>query len=147
MAFAVLASACSSSLYDKVKVREAEVSMWNDVMPGKKSTFNATLSVRLENASREEIVLSDAEGVIAAFPNDIPLRRFVPLLLVNDQPVKELHIHAESNVECRMRTPIFGVPPIDTTRTPLVQFLIRFLTPHGETYLFKSQSTRIHVTQ
>jgi hypothetical protein len=148
-ALAVVAGACHlrESLSDSVSVTLNETQAWNDVMPGAAPKFRAMLHVQLINTSEQDIILTAPEGMIVNSAFGSPLRRFTAELYLMEVRTAELRLRPSVPVDLYMRTPSHGIPPIDTSQSPNIQFVVKFSTPEGNSLLIRGKSTRIFTAQ
>jgi hypothetical protein len=148
-ALAFFAGAChiSESLSDSISVLLLETQAWNDVMPGAAPKFRAMHHVRLTNTTPKEILLNAPEGMILSSTFGNPLRRFTPELYLMEIRTMDIKLLPSIPVDLYIRTPVVGVPPIDTSLAPKIQFAVKFSSPEGNTLLIRSKSTRIFTAQ
>ena len=151
MALALVAGACSvfspSNPERNMDVRETEVQVWNDSMPGSRPRCNVTLGLRVRNTSGDTLRLHDPEVRIIDAETAAPVRRFPPALLANEVPAKSVVLAPMDSIDLLFRSPSWGVEPIDRERHATVRISIRMLSNLEQPWTFTSSQTSIFVTQ
>ncbi len=150
-ALVLAASACSSlappTIYDWLHLAPAETQVWNNRMPGTKPRCNAQLRLQIINRGEQELRLFDPEATLIAAPEGPPLRRFSPLMTINDKRVRELTLAQGDSIEVAFRSPDFGLEPIDGSLYPRVRFMLRMESSLEHPLQFGSPVVEIFETQ
>jgi hypothetical protein len=151
MALVLVTGACSvfspAPYGGLVTIREAEVLVWNDAMPGMKPRCNVTSRLVLTNKTRETLRLFDIDAQIVDAQSGLSLRRFPPSFLVNELPSRDISIAAGDSVSVNLRSPSWGIEPIDRHAHPDVLLTFRALTSAGKPVVYTSSVTTMFETQ
>ncbi|MBE0642920.1 MAG: hypothetical protein IH600_02470 [Bacteroidetes bacterium] len=151
VALVLAASACSSlappTIYDWLHFAPTETQVWNNRMPGTKPRCNAQMHLQIINKGEQDVRLHDPEATLIIAPDGAPLRRFSPLMTINDKRVRDLTLAKGDSIEVVFRSPDFGLEPIDGSTYPQVRFMLRMQSSVGETLLFGSPVVKIFETQ
>ncbi len=150
-ALVLAASACSTlappTIYDWLHVAPAETQVWNNRMPGTKPRCNAQLRLQIVNHGEKDVRLFDPEATVIAAPDGPPLRRFTPLMSVNDKRIRELTLAAGDSIEVGFRSPDFGLEPIDGAKYPRLRIMLRMESSLEQPLQFGSPVVEIFETQ
>lgn len=150
-ALVLAAGACSStappSIYDWLIFAPAETQVWNNRMPGTRPRCNAMLRMLIINNGEQAVQLRNPEGIVVVAPDGPPLRRFSPLMIINDRRVRELTVAAGDSMEVVFRSPDFGLEPIDASVNPKVRYMLRLESSVEHTLQFGSPVVEIFETQ
>ncbi len=151
MALALAAGACSvfspSDPGSRLDVKETEVQVWNDSMPGSRPRCNVTLGLMVKNTSGDTVRLRDPEVRILDAVSGEPVRRFPPSLLAETIPAKRIALAPRDSIALLFRSPSWGVDPINREQHPSVRISIRMLSDSEQPWLFTSTPTLIFATQ
>ncbi len=151
MALALAAGACSvfspSDHSGLLSVRQGEVLVWNDSMPGSRPRCNATLQLTVTNVSGDSLQLREAEAQIFDGTSGQPLRRFPPALLVNDTPARTVTLAEGDSTVLLFRSPAWGVEPIDRESHPTVRMSVRMWTSAERPLLHTSEAVSLFETK
>lgn len=151
-ALVLLTGACgggetSTSLLDRVFLAPVETQVWNNRMPGTRPRCNAVLRLWMVNRSEADIILHSPEGMVVGAEGALPLRRFMPQMLVSDRPQRELALAPGDSIEVAFRSPDFGLEPIDMQKHPRVRYMLRLQSSLDEPLQFGSPVTEMFETQ
>lgn len=124
-----------------------ETLVWNNVMPGTRPRCNALLQLRMVNRGGEAITLDAPEAVIASAADAQPMRRFIPLMSIDDRGVRTVQLAPGDSIDVVFRAPDFGLEPIDIERYPRARILLRMDATGGVPLRFRGPATEIFVTQ
>jgi hypothetical protein len=147
-----MASACSSlaappTIYDWLRFAPVETQVWNNSMPGTRPRCNALLRLQIINHGGQTVQLRDPEGIVVVAPDGPSLRRFRPLMTINDRRVRDLTVAAGDSMEVVFRSPDFGLEPIDGAIYPKVRYMLRLESSLEKTLQFGSPVVEIFETQ
>jgi hypothetical protein len=137
----------AASLPEGLWCAPVETLVWNNVMPGTRPRCNALLQLRLVNRGGEAIALDTPEAIIAAAEDNQPMRRFTPLMSIDDRRVRDLRLAPGDSIDVIFRAPDFGLEPIDNARHPRARILLRMAASGGTPLRFRGPVTEIFVTQ
>lgn len=152
-ALVLLTGACggseeaSTSLLDRLFVAPLETQVWNNRMPGTRPRCNAVLRLRLVNRADSAITLHSPEAMVTSADGSVPLRRFAPLMSINDRPQRDISLAPGDSVDVAFRSPDFGLEPVDKQKFPRVRYMLRLQSSLDLPLQFGSPVTAIFETQ
>ncbi|MFZ1730157.1 MAG: hypothetical protein WBQ23_14620 [Bacteroidota bacterium] len=151
-ALVFMASACSTvsappTIYDWLRFAPAETQVWNNRMPGTRPRCNALLRLQIINHGEQTVQLRNPEGIVIVAPDGVPLRRFSPLMTIDDRRVRDLTLDVGDSIEVVFRSPDFGLEPIDMTAYPKVRYMLRLESSVEKTLQFGSPVVEVFETQ
>jgi hypothetical protein len=145
------AGACHTSHfpYSKVATQERDSYFWNDFMPGpnRKPAFNVTYSVQLANASEADLRFVNVEALVVDDANGGTLRKFTPLIFVQDAAVHEILLPKSSAIDCIFRSPASRIEKIDTAAVKKIRLVLHLTTVDDDEFTITSKPSFIYITQ